>query len=132
MDQGRCDGIVPEARRIVELWDDTLTKLEARDLDALSTRLDWALKLSMLERARARRPDLAWNAPDVHFKKDTWDKIVQATLECIWTHTRDDDGCARWTEVDGIKTLFHPTQPWARGPVHAFVDAAWRYVGVRR
>ena len=65
VDQGRCDGIVPEARRIVELWDDTLTKLEARDLDALSTRLDWALKLSMLERARARRADLAWNAPEL-------------------------------------------------------------------
>ena len=65
VDQDRCEGLVPEARRIVELWDDTLTKLEARDLDALTPRLDWALKLSILNRARARRPDLEWDAPEL-------------------------------------------------------------------
>ena len=65
VEQGRCEGLVPEARRIVALWDDTLTLLEARDIDALAPRLDWALKLSMLERARARRPDLEWDAPEL-------------------------------------------------------------------
>ena len=65
VNQGRCDGVVPEARRIIELWDDTLTKLEARDLDALAPRLDWTLKLSMLDRARARRPALGWDAPEL-------------------------------------------------------------------
>ena len=65
VDQGRCEDIVPEARRIIALWDDTLTKLEARDIDALAPRLDWALKLLILSRARARRPDLGWDAPEL-------------------------------------------------------------------
>ena len=60
---GGCDGLVPDAKRLIALWDDTLTKLETRDFDALGGRLDWVLKRSMIERVRARRPDLRWDAP---------------------------------------------------------------------
>ena len=60
---GGCDGIVPEAQDILELWGDTLRHLRARDYPALARRLDWVLKLQMLQRARQQRPDLDWSSP---------------------------------------------------------------------
>lgn len=65
VEAGGCDGIVPEARVIVDLWADTLQKLQARDFPALAPRLDWVLKLSMLERAMQQRPELTWESPEL-------------------------------------------------------------------
>ncbi len=56
---------VPRADEILSLWADTLAKLVAHDLDALAGRLDWVLKLRILERALAQRPDLDWRAPEL-------------------------------------------------------------------
>jgi hypothetical protein len=58
---------VPRADEILSLWADTLEKLAARDLDALAGRLDWVLKLRILERALAQRPDLDWRAPELRY-----------------------------------------------------------------
>lgn len=65
VEAGGCDGIVPEAQMILELWGDTLQKLGARDFAALSRRLDWVLKLQILERIRAQRPEYDWNSPQL-------------------------------------------------------------------
>jgi proteasome accessory factor A len=65
VDAGGCDGVVARARDIVALWEETLQLLERRDLDALAGRLDWALKLTLLERALARRPRLGWRSPEI-------------------------------------------------------------------
>src|SRR5437667_3203 len=54
-DRGGCAGVVPEAAQILQLWEDTLTKLKNSDFAALSRRLDWVLKLTLLETVRARR-----------------------------------------------------------------------------
>jgi proteasome accessory factor A len=62
---GGCEGVVPEAETIVELWADTLAKLEARDFPALAPRLDWVLKLSLLERAMQQRHGLTWESPAI-------------------------------------------------------------------
>jgi hypothetical protein len=62
---GGCDGSVPQARRIVQLWEDTLLKLEAGDLPALIGRLDWVLKLHILQRAMQQRPHLTWASPEI-------------------------------------------------------------------
>lgn len=62
---GGLEGIVPEAAEILALWEDTLVKLQAGDLAALAPRLDWALKLTILRRARARRSDLDWGSPEL-------------------------------------------------------------------
>ena len=45
VDRGGCEGCVPRAGEILALWADTLEKLRAGDLDALTGRLDWVLKL---------------------------------------------------------------------------------------
>jgi hypothetical protein len=60
---GGCDDIVPDAQRILEVWADTLGMLETRDMPALSRRLDWALKLSVLEGVMDEHPQLDWKHP---------------------------------------------------------------------
>ena len=62
---GGCAGIVPDAQRILELWGDTLRKLRTRDFPALARRLDWVLKLQILQRARQQRPGLDWSSPQI-------------------------------------------------------------------
>jgi len=63
--RGGGDGIVPEAPFILELWADTLRQLRERDFPALARRLDWVLKLQIVQRARQQRSDLAWSAPEL-------------------------------------------------------------------
>jgi hypothetical protein len=62
---GGCDRIVPRAEDIMALWEDTLRKLETGDLAALSGRLDWVLKLHVLQRALRQRPHLTWQSPEI-------------------------------------------------------------------
>ncbi|PWU21219.1 MAG: hypothetical protein C5B50_02210 [Verrucomicrobia bacterium] len=62
---GGCDGVVPEAPLILELWSDTLHKLRQRDFAMLARRLDWVLKLQLLERAREHRAGLDWSSPEL-------------------------------------------------------------------
>ena len=61
---GGCGEVVPGAGEILALYRDTLEKLHAGNLDALARRLDWVLKLKILERAMAQRPQLRWNSPE--------------------------------------------------------------------
>ncbi|MBN2507580.1 MAG: proteasome accessory factor PafA2 family protein [Verrucomicrobia bacterium] len=65
VERGGCDGIVPDARDILALWGDTLDKLAAHNLAALTPRLDWVLKLSLLQRALQQRPELNWTSPEL-------------------------------------------------------------------
>ena len=63
VDEGWCDGIVPQAERIMTYWEDTLARFERKDFSALARRLDWVLKKSLLELALKERPDLTWESP---------------------------------------------------------------------
>lgn len=63
--RGGCDGIVPRAAEILELWADTLDKLKARDLPALAGRLDWVSKRLLLEAVLGEREDLHWRHPAI-------------------------------------------------------------------
>lgn len=86
---GGCAGIVPDAQRILELWGDTLRKLRARDYPALARRLDWVLKLQILQRARQQRPDLEWSSPEIKHLD-----LMYASL--------DDDGLYWTFEKNGL------------------------------
>ena len=46
--KGGFDGIVPHADHVLALWDGTLTRLAARNLDDLSQRVDWVAKYRLL------------------------------------------------------------------------------------
>ena len=58
---------VPRAEEILDLWQDTLTRLADGEFDALAGRIDWILKKRILERALAQRPDLDWKSPEIKF-----------------------------------------------------------------
>ena len=69
-DAGGCNGIVPRADEILQLWEDTLLKLQevsrdAGSLDTIAPRLDWALKLRSLERVMKRHPELTWSSATI-------------------------------------------------------------------
>ena len=74
---------------------------------------------------------LSWNVPNGEFNQSTWDDCVQAVLLYLWSNTQENVSCKSWCEVDNIKYLFHPSQPWNRADADEFIDEAWRYVGVR-
>ena len=74
---------------------------------------------------------LVWNTPDWCLERYTWEDRAQLVLRFLWQNTREQSRCAEWCEVDAIKYLFHALQPWTRDQAHAFVNAAWDYVGVK-
>ena len=74
---------------------------------------------------------MVWNAPNNCFGHSTWDGDVQAVMLHLWSNTKDDDSCSNWCEVNNVKYLFHPSQPWTREQAHAFINDAWTYIGVR-
>jgi proteasome accessory factor A len=63
--RGECEGLVPRAVEIVALWQDTLDQLARGDWAGAARRLDWVLKLGLIERALNARPDLDWSSPEV-------------------------------------------------------------------
>jgi len=74
---------------------------------------------------------MAWNAPNYCFNSATWVDRVQSVLRYLWQNTKEAVLCKEWCEVDAIKYLFHVSQPWTRQQGHAFINAAWDYVGVK-
>ena len=96
--RGGFEGVVPDADRLLALWEDTLVKLEARDFDALSRRLDWVLKRRLLQGVLERRPDLTWQSPAIRH------------LDQLYASVDERDG------------LFWPLE--ASGQVDCVVDAA--------
>lgn len=70
---------------------------------------------------------LVYNVPDPQFGTPSYRTDVRHVLAHIFNNTRPLGDCTKWTEVNGIKILFHPTQPWSKEDAHAFVDAAWNY-----
>lgn len=72
---------------------------------------------------------LVWNVPDRLFGQVTYYDDMRAVLASIYTDTAEPDRCRDWTEENGIKFLFHPSQPWTREQANAFALAAWTYVG---
>jgi hypothetical protein len=73
---------------------------------------------------------LAWNTPDSCFDHPSWDQRVQATLLFLWSSTKTDNDCLEWGEVSELKYVFKGS-PGKRESAHAFIDAAWNYIGVR-
>lgn len=74
---------------------------------------------------------LVWNVPNSLFRKFTWDEDVQAALAHLWSNTQSLEQCNDWGEVSELQYLFRGSPASKREQVHAFVDAAWSYIGVR-
>ena len=73
---------------------------------------------------------VAYNVANHSFNGTSWITSVRSVLCSIWSATKDDESCKSWTEVDEIKILFHPSQPWTRQQAHDFVSKAWELIGI--
>jgi hypothetical protein len=72
---------------------------------------------------------LAWNVPDDHFGHNTYTRDVRAALAYLFNNTMKREDCGEWGEINELKYVFSSGQPWTWGQAHAFVSAAWGYVG---
>lgn len=74
---------------------------------------------------------LIWNVPNEDFKHDTYSSDVRHALAHTFNATLKDDACKEWGEVNELKYLFRSGQPWTRERTHAFLSAAWDYIGLK-
>ena len=74
---------------------------------------------------------LVWNAPNESFKNEEYTQNMQNVLAYVFNGTIDNQRCHDWTEVNGLKQLFHFSQPWKRETTHEFISAAWDYIGFK-
>lgn len=73
---------------------------------------------------------LVWNVSNHRFAGTAWLPTVRSVIGAIWSATKDEAGCDKWCEVDDIKYLFRPSQPWTRHQAHDFADKAWDLIGI--
>ena len=74
---------------------------------------------------------MVFNAPNSCFSHNTWDERVQSFLHHLYYYTAEANRCEEWGEVSELKYLFK-AQDEKRKQAHAFINAAWDFVGVRR
>ena len=72
---------------------------------------------------------LVWNVPNVGFGHDTYTADVRWALAYLFNNTMKSEDCSEWGEVNELKYLFRGGQSWTLQQAHAFVSAAWDYLG---
>jgi proteasome accessory factor A len=136
---GDCAGVVPEAPAILDLWSDTLDRLERRDFDVLSRRLDWVGKRRLLERAMDDSRGLDWDSPEIAYLDQMYGSLDDAE-GLYWS-------CERAGAVDfllsdyAIEHFVHEppsdTRAWARAmllrsyPANDIDEIDWSFVRLR-
>ena len=72
---------------------------------------------------------LVYNVPNEGLGHDSHIADVRWGLAHLYNNTRVDSDCEEWGEVNELKYLFRPSQPWTRQQANLFLDAAWNYIG---
>ena len=108
---------VPRADELIDLWQDTLEKLQAGDLEALGGRLDWVLKLSMIERTLETRDDLDWESPELLYLDQVYSSLDRER-GLFWAY--EEAGLVEKVVSDAEVTHFideppEDTRAWTRG-----------------
>jgi len=96
-----------------------------------------SLKYEMEEKGIAEAKPMAsylvecivYNVPDYMFQGDSYSKNVRDCIAAIYAAVCPEGDCQNWLEINGIKYLFHPSQPWTREQTNDFTLAVWRYCG---
>ena len=84
--EGGFEGVVPKAAEILELWEDTLERLRAADWMGLAPKLDWVMKLMILQRAMRQRPSLSWDSPEIRHLDQVYASLDPGGL--YWVYER--------------------------------------------
>lgn len=74
---------------------------------------------------------LVYNVSNTLFNHSTYVADMRAVIATIFNATMTDDECKKWLEVSERRYLFHPSQAWTRQQAHAFISAAWNYIGFK-
>jgi hypothetical protein len=72
---------------------------------------------------------LVWNVPNVGFGHEIYAADVRWVLAHLFNNTRNKEDCAEWGEINELKYLLRGGQPWTLAQAHAFISAAWDYLG---
>ena len=73
---------------------------------------------------------LVWNVPNDRFGDLHYADDVRSVIGWLYTRTMNDDGCKEWGEINELKYLFRPSQPWSRQQANNFLFNAWKYLGL--
>lgn len=110
---------VPRADKILSLWEDTLSKLAARDFDGLVGRVDWILKQRILERALESRDDLDWKSPELTYLDQIFGSL-DPDEGLFWPHLHSGL-VERWVSDEDIERFVHEppedTRAWTRAMI---------------
>lgn len=71
---------------------------------------------------------LVWNCPNTSFGHTAYLDDMKSILTHTYNSTLSQDQCQGWLEVNGIKYLFHWTQPWTLQQANDFLGSAWNYI----
>jgi len=69
---------------------------------------------------------LVWNTPDHLIMDGTLSDNVRQMFIHLWQSTETDEACKKWREVNEMKYLFRPGQPWTREQAQAWIYTAWQ------
>jgi len=136
---GGCEGIVPRARDILMVWEDTLLALEARDWAKLARRLDWVLKLSLLSRAQQTQRGVGWDSAAAK-RLDHLYASLDPGEGLYWALERSRlvDVVVSDTAIERLRSdPPSDTRAWGRAmllrraPANAVVDVDWDTIRVR-
>lgn len=72
---------------------------------------------------------LVWNAEIEAFSYENYTAIIRHVIADLWNRTQRNIDCLKWGEVNELKYLFYPSQPWTRQQANDFLQAAWDYIG---
>ncbi len=72
---------------------------------------------------------LVWNTPNDGFGHAQYTQDIRFVLAHTFNETMTFEKCKEWGEVNELKYLFRSNQPWTWQQAHAFLSAAWDYVG---
>lgn len=71
---------------------------------------------------------LVWNTPNHLMGSGSLPTDVRKMLIHLWNAMESDDMCSEWGEVNEMKYLFRPSQPWTREQARAWIQAAWNWL----
>lgn len=75
---------------------------------------------------------LAYNVPDTIYNAghSTWRSLITSVCENIWAYVSSEEPADeyRWTEVNGFKFLFSPSQRWTKQQAAAFISSVYDMV----
>jgi Pup amidohydrolase len=114
--RGGLEAVVPRADDILSLWEDTLLKLEEGDFASLACRLDWVLKLSILQRVLEQKSDLGWESPQIKHLDHVYSSL-DATEGLYWAYEKSGF-VEQVVSQERIEQFMHnppeQTRAWAR------------------